>query len=62
MAIRDEMQGKMSIEEITARQSELKRDADIKFLEWWFCRYTKVSEKLYEEYLELVRKLDAAGN
>ncbi len=45
-----------------ARKNELKTAADIKFLEWWFCRSSKKAKKIYEDYLVLVREHNAIGN
>ncbi len=43
-------------------KNELKTAADIKFLEWWFCRSSKKAKKIYEDYLVLVREHNAIGN
>jgi hypothetical protein len=50
------------IEPRAQKKNELKYAADIKFLEWWFSRNSKKSEKIYEEYQDLVRKANAARN
>ena len=44
-----------------AKKSEMKTAADIKFLEWWFCRNGKEAKKIYEDYLVLVREANAIG-
>jgi hypothetical protein len=49
-----EKQGELKIPD-SELQDQLKTEADIKFLEWWFCRNKKEAEKIYEEYLELLR-------
>jgi hypothetical protein len=45
-----------------ASRAQLKYEAKIKFMEWWFNRNRKESKKLYAEYLDLVRKASAVGN
>lgn len=40
------------------RLAKLEMMAKKKFLEWHLCSDNKLAEKLYEEYLELVRSID----
>lgn len=42
------------------KQASLKKEKDL-FLEWWVCKDPKKASEIYDQYLEQVRKNNAAG-
>ena len=52
------MQGKLSGVDLE-RIKKAKQDL---FLAWWFTSDPKVAKKLYEQYIQIVRLINAQGN